>query len=74
MSKEQIQNAFLKKLSVLAQRNDPIPPSLYTKYDVKRGLRYANGTGVLVGLTRIGDVVGYDMVNGEKVPVCGKVF
>ena len=74
MAKEQIQNAFLKKLSVLAQRNDPIPPALYTKYDVKRGLRYANGTGVLVGLTRIGDVVGYDMVNGEKVPIPGKLF
>ena len=49
---------FIEKLSILAERNDPINPDLYQKYDVKRGLRNANGTGVLVGLTRIGDVVG----------------
>mgnify|MGYP000891199169 CR=1 FL=1 len=73
MSEEIFENAFLKKLSVLAENNDPINPDLYTKYDVKRGLRYANGTGVLVGLTRIGDVVGYDIVNGEKVPVPGRL-
>ena len=74
MAKERTQNTFLKKISALAQRNDSISPALYTKYDVKRGLRYANGTGVLVGLTRIGDVVGYDMINGEKTPIAGKLF
>ena len=73
MIEEIFENTFLKKLSVLAENNDPINPDLYTKYDVKRGLRYANGTGVLVGLTRIGDVVGYDIVNGEKVPVPGRL-
>jgi citrate synthase len=73
MIEELFENTFLKKLSVLAENNDPINPDLYTKYDVKRGLRYANGTGVLVGLTRIGDVVGYDIVNGEKVPVPGRL-
>jgi citrate synthase len=73
MIEEIFENTFLKKLSILAENNDPINPDLYTKYDVKRGLRYANGTGVLVGLTRIGDVVGYDIVNGEKVPVPGRL-
>ena len=59
-------NLFIGRLSVLAERNDPINPDLYQKFDVKRGLRNANGTGVLVGLTRIGDVVGYDIgPNGE---------
>ena len=53
---------MLGKLSNLAILNDPIDPSLYEKYDVKRGLRNSNGTGVLVGLTRIGDVVGYEML------------
>ncbi len=66
---------FISRLSKLAQLNDPINPDLYTKLDVKRGLRNANGTGVLVGLTRIGDVVGYDIgPNGEKIPVPGKLL
>lgn len=66
---------FIERLSSLAERNDPINPDLYQKYDVKRGLRNANGTGVLVGLTRVGDVVGYDVgPNGEKVPVPGRLL
>ncbi len=73
--KKNPEEAFLRKLSVLAQHNDPINPDLYGKYDVKRGLRYANGTGVLVGLTRIGDVVGYDIdADGNKVPVPGRLM
>ncbi len=68
-------NSFLSKLSLLAQNNDPIDVSLYQKYDVKRGLRYADGRGVLVGLTRIGDVVGYEVdKDGNKVAVPGKLI
>lgn len=65
---------ILKKLAEMANNNDPINPDLYTKYDVKRGLRNANGTGVLVGLTRIGDVVGYEMKDGEKIAIPGKLI
>jgi citrate synthase len=54
--------------------NDRIEPELYEKYNVKRGLRNADGTGVLVGLTHIGDVHGYIMDEGEKVPVDGKLY
>jgi citrate synthase len=54
--------------------NDYIDAGLYGKYNVKRGLRNADGTGVLVGLTRIGDVHGYIMDEGEKVPVDGKLY
>ncbi len=67
------ENLFIGRLSELAQCNDPIAPSLYEKYDVKRGLRNANGTGVLVGLTSIGDVVGYDVVDGKKIAIPGKL-
>ncbi len=65
---------FIGRLSVLAEHNDPIDPALYEKYDVKRGLRNANGTGVLVGLTSIGDVVGYDVKDGKKVAIPGKLL
>ncbi|HBB43606.1 MAG TPA: citrate synthase [Treponema sp.] len=66
---------LIQKLTKLAQYNDPIDPALYQKYDVKRGLRYSDGRGVLVGLTRIGDVVGYEMdAEGKKVAVPGRLI
>ncbi|MDR2069894.1 MAG: citrate/2-methylcitrate synthase [Treponema sp.] len=54
--------------------NDYINLELYDKFSVKRGLRNADGTGVLVGLTRIGDVHGYVMEKGEKIAVDGRLF
>ena len=51
-----------------------IEPEDWSKYDVKRGLRNANGTGVLAGLTSICDVVGYDLVDGERVACDGKLI
>ena len=39
------------------KRNNRIENELYSKYDVKKGLRNEDGTGVLVGLTKIADVV-----------------
>jgi len=50
-----------------------IEKDLYGKYDVKRGLRDANGKGVLTGLTEISDVVAYDDAE-QKVPAHGKLF
>ena len=54
--------------------NHKIDVELYNQFDVKRGLRNADGTGVLVGLTRVGDVHGYIIVEREKVSVDGKLF
>jgi citrate synthase len=54
--------------------NNFIEPDLYGKYNVKRGLRNTDGTGVLVGLTRIGDVHGYIVEEGEKAAVPGKLY
>ena len=61
-------------MAVVTEKKYCINPDLYEKYDVKRGLRYANGTGVLVGLTKIGDVVGYEIQDGKKVPIPGKLM
>jgi len=49
-------------------------PSSRTDADVMRGLRYPNGTGVIAGVTSIGDVDGYDLVDGEKLPREGRLF
>ena len=47
---------------------------LFEKYDVKRGLRNKDGTGVLVGLTNVGDVVGYKKEDGKVIPIPGKLL
>ncbi len=46
----------------------------YNRYGVKRGLRNPDGTGVLAGLTSIGEVRGYIIDDGEKVPVEGDLL
>ena len=52
-----------------------IDTELFSKFDVKRGLRNEDGTGVLVGLTRIGNVVGYERVPGGGLkPIPGKLL
>ena len=55
-------------------RDNDIFPSGRTDGEVMRGLRYPNGTGVIAGVTNIGDVDGYDLVDGEKVPRKGRLF
>ena len=51
-----------------------IDQELYTEYDVKRGLRDANGKGVLTGLTEISDVLSYKSVDGKKMPADGELY
>lgn len=65
----QIQDFFDKSL----KEND-IENELYSTYSVKKGLRNEDGTGVLVGLTKISDVVGYKKVNNKKEDDYGKLF
>ena len=56
------------------RKADYIDPALYRKYNVKRGLRNDDGTGVLVGLTSIGNVHGYVVSDGEKIAVPGELY
>ncbi len=56
------------------RRYNSIDPEAWQRYGVKRGLRNANGTGVLAGLTNICDVVGYEMQGDERVPCDGKLI
>ncbi len=62
------------ELTELCNSNSNIDPSLYTKYDVKRGLRDVSGKGVLTGLTEIAEVRSYTIVDSELVPCEGKLF
>ena len=64
----------ITNLSKLCLDNSSIDPSLYGKYDVKRGLRDINGKGVLTGLTEIAEVRSYITVDSEMIPCEGKLF
>ncbi len=66
--------ALIRKLAADSAANNRIDPALYKKYNVKRGLRNDDGTGVLVGLTEVGEVFGYIMDDAERVPSEGRLF
>lgn len=71
----QLEKTFMKTMTEHLISNNAIDGSLYGKYDVKRGLRDSNGAGVVVGLTKIGDVQGYEVnEKNEKVAIDGKLF
>ncbi|MDR2648049.1 MAG: citrate synthase [Oscillospiraceae bacterium] len=56
------------------QLHNSIDRADYRKYDVKRGLRNADGTGVMVGLTKICSVDGYYVKDGERIAQPGKLY
>ena len=53
--------------------NAPYDESLFEQHNVKRGLRNADGSGVVAGLTRISDVHGYNRIDGRVVPDEGRL-
>ncbi|MCQ2391970.1 MAG: citrate/2-methylcitrate synthase [Kiritimatiellae bacterium] len=65
---------WLKTRADEARKANTIDPALYRRFNVKRGLRNEDGTGVLVGLTTIGAVHGYVVSEGEKLAVPGQLF
>ena len=69
-----IDSAWLKDHAERVRKADYIDPALYRKFGVKRGLRNDDGTGVLVGLTTIGNVHGYVVNEGEKQAVPGELY
>ncbi|MBP1588559.1 MAG: citrate/2-methylcitrate synthase [Clostridia bacterium] len=68
------ENLFLDTICGEAVLLDSYPPESYSKFNVKRGLRNADGTGVVVGMTRVGDVRGYHTEDGEKIPDEGRLY
>lgn len=62
------------QLAKMSEKADIIETELFTKYDVKRGLRDLNGKGVLAGLTRISDVRANRIVDGVQIPIHGDLF
>ena len=65
---------YLNQFYTKSKQYSDIPNELFPKYNVKKGLRNEDGTGVRVGLTRIADVVGYKYVNDVKTDDVGRLY
>ncbi len=65
---------YMQDLARLTEESCTIDESLFKQFDVKRGLRNADHTGVLVGLTRVGSVVGYEKIDGVLQAIDGKLI
>ena len=63
----------LKTILEQAIKDNQIDNELYSFYNVKKGLRNEDHTGVLVGLTQIADVVGYERADSKKVECEGRL-
>lgn len=64
----------IKDLSKLCENNLQIDTDLYTKYEVKRGLRDINGKGVLAGLTEVSKIQSYIVEDNDMIPCEGKLY
>jgi Citrate synthase len=67
-------NNYFAKLEESVRASCQIENELFEEFEVKRGLRNKDGTGVLVGLTNIGDVVGYKKEDGKVIAIPGKLL
>jgi citrate synthase len=66
---------LIYKLSESVKTTCRIDKNLFAQHNVKRGLRNEDGSGVLVGLTQIGDVIGYErMPDGHLKAIPGKLY
>lgn len=63
----------LKRYARVIEKRAYIDPKFYEDHNIKRGLRNKNGTGVLVGVTGVADVVGYGYEDGQKIPAPGRL-
>lgn len=74
MSLEIYNNSAINSLCSECLKHNQISPNLYEKYQVKRGLRNSDGTGVLAGITNICNVHGYIVNEGEREPMKGELI
>ena len=68
-----VSSELIGNLCTSFDENNLIQSKMFNKYSVKRGLRNADGTGVLAGITCVSNVHGYMVNEGEKEPIEGRL-
>lgn len=66
-----LEKSFIQAICESSQKNNIITSESFLRYDIKRGLRNQDGTGVIAGISCVGDVHGYRYENGVKVADTG---
>ncbi|MDR3070468.1 MAG: citrate/2-methylcitrate synthase [Propionibacteriaceae bacterium] len=61
------------RYGALAEQSAQLDPELFSKYEVKRGLRDSSGVGVLAGLTRVSEVQAMTVQGPKGIPCHGKL-
>lgn len=69
-----VKESFLAQFYGKSQNYTDIPNKWYKEYNVKKGLRNEDGTGVRIGLTRVADVVGYEEADGGIKAIPGRLL
>lgn len=69
-----MKNNYLAQFFGKSQNYTDIPNRLFSEYNVKKGLRNEDGTGVCIGLTKVSDVVGYSKEDGKKMDAPGDLY
>ena len=69
-----LKDNWLEDRAQKVEQVNKIDKEYYRQYDNKQGLRNSDGTGVVVGFTKIGSVHGYTYCDGVKTPIEGKLF
>ena len=70
---EPIKSADLKSLCDGLKESSAVPQEYFDRFEVKRGLRNRDGSGVMAGLTKVCSVDGYYIEDGERRPIEGKL-
>lgn len=78
-TEEDSMDSIMKKIEQLALIHDKIDPKIIKARNIKLGLRNEDGSGVFVGITSKGQVIGYEKVqSGDGIerlnPVPGKLY
>lgn len=74
MDQDNLQNDIVTGILTQNRDNGAFDPAEFSRYQVKPGLRNADGTGVVAGLTRICNVHGYLINEGERAPIEGRLI
>ncbi len=69
-----VDEQYIKKLCDQIRKYNYIDPADYDRFNIKRGLRNSDGTGVMAGITGVCSVEGYFIDDGEKIPREGNLY